>query len=110
MSTGEFAGTLRERVLIERPISTRNAMGLQEPGWEQVCRCLAGVALESVGPESEGQALSAMPKYRVTIRRRDGVSLDQRVSWGGRFLMVRQLLDDPRQKDRIVMRCEEVRG
>jgi head-tail adaptor len=51
-----------------------------------------------------------MPKYRVTIRRRDGVSLDQRVSWGGRFLMVRQLLDDPRQKDRIVMRCEEVRA
>jgi hypothetical protein len=28
----EFAGTLRERVLIERPISVRNAMGLQEPG------------------------------------------------------------------------------
>ena len=106
----EFAGTLRERVVIERPISTRNAMGLQESGWEQVCRCLASVALESVGPESEAQALSAMPKYRVTIRRRDGVSLDQRVNWGGRFLMVRQLLDDPRQKDRIVMRCEEVRA
>lgn len=106
----EFAGTLRERVLIERPISTRNAMGLQEPGWEQVCRCLASVALEGVGPESEAQALSAMPKYRVTIRRRDGISLDQRISWGGRVLMVRQLLDDPRQKDRIVMRCEEVRA
>jgi len=108
--SGEFAGTLSERVLIERPIAVRNAMGLQEPGWELVCRCLAGVALESVGPESEGQALSAMPRYRVTIRRRDGLALDQRVSWSGRKLMVRQLLEDPAAKDRLTMRCEEIRG
>lgn len=108
--SGEFAGTLRERIVIERPVSLRNTMGLQEPGWDEVCRCLAAVALETVGAESEGQALSAMPKYRVTIRQRDGISLDQRVRWNGRSLMVRQLLDDPRTKDRIIMRCEEVRG
>jgi SPP1 family predicted phage head-tail adaptor len=106
----EFAGTLRERVVIERPVSLRNAMGLQEPGWEEVCRCLAAVTLESVGAEAEAQALSSMPKYRVTIRQRDGITLDQRVRWNGRSLMVRQLLDDPRAKDRIAMRCEEVRG
>ena len=106
----EFAGTLRERIVVEQPVSVRNPMGLQEPGWEEVCRCLASIALESVGPESEGQALSAMPKYRVIIRRRDGIALDQRVSWGTRKLMVRQVLDDPRMKDRIAMRCEEVRA
>ena len=108
--SGEFAGTLRERIVIERAISLRNAMGLQEPGWEQVCRCLASVTLESVGPESEGQALNAPARYRVTIRRRDGIGLDQRISWSGRTLMVRQLLDDPRTKDRITMRCDEVRA
>jgi head-tail adaptor len=107
---GEFAGTLRERVLIERPISSRNAMGLQEPGWEKVCSCLASVTLESVGAESEAQALSAMPRFRVTIRQREGIAIDQRITWGGRKLMVRQLLDDPRAKDRITMRCEEVRA
>jgi len=108
--SGEFAGTLRERITIERPVSLRNAMGLQEPGWEEVSRCLAAVVLETVGAESEGQALSSMPRYRVTVRRRDGIALDQRVRWNGRSLMVRQLLDDPRARDRIVMRCEEVRG
>lgn len=108
--SNEFAGTLRERVTIERPVSLRNEMGLQVPGWERVCRCLAGVALDSVGPESEAQALSAMPRYRVTIRMREGIALDQRILWGGRVLMVRQMLDDPRARDRIVMRCEEVRG
>ena len=108
--SGEFAGTLRERIVVERPVSLRNDMGLQQPGWEQVCRCLASVVLESVGAESEAQALSAMPRYRVTVRRRDGIGLDQRVGWNGKYLMVRQLLDDPRAKDRITMRCEEVRG
>jgi head-tail adaptor len=106
----EFTGTLSERILIEQPVSVRNAMGLQEPGWEEVCRCLASVALESVGQESEGQALSAMPKFRVTIRARDGIALDQRISWKDRKFMVRQILDDPRAKDRISMRCEEVRS
>jgi SPP1 family predicted phage head-tail adaptor len=107
--SGEFAGTLRERIVIERGGSTRNAMGLLEPSWDEVCRCLASVAFESVGPETEAQALSAMPRYRVTIRWREGIAIDQRVSWRGRKLMVRQLFDDPRTKDRIVMRCEEVR-
>jgi head-tail adaptor len=106
----EFTGTLRERVLIERPISLRNAMGLQEPGWERVCQCLASVVLDSVGAESEAQALSAMARFKVTIRSREGIALDQRISWNGRKLMVRQMLNDPRAKDRIVMRCEEVRG
>jgi SPP1 family predicted phage head-tail adaptor len=106
----EFAGTLRERIVIQRPVSLRNAMGLQEPGWEDVCRCLAAVTLESVGAESEAQALSSMPRFRVTIRMREGIALDQRVRWNARSLMVRQLLDDPRTKDRLLMRCEEVRG
>jgi head-tail adaptor len=85
-------------------------MGLQEPGWQEVCRCLASVVLANVGQQSEGQALSAMPRYRVTIRARDGIALDQRISWGARRMMVRQMLDDPRTKDRIAMICEEVRS
>lgn len=106
----EFAGTLRERIVIEQPVSVRNAMGLQQPGWEEVCRCLASVALESVGAESEAQALSAMPRYRVTVRRRGGIGVGQRIGWSGRKLTIRQLLDDPQAKDRLTMRCEEVRA
>jgi SPP1 family predicted phage head-tail adaptor len=106
----EFAGTLRERLIVERPVSLRNSMGLQQPGWEEVCRCLAAIALETVGAESEAQALSAMPWYRITIRKRDELGIGQRIRWHGRSFIVRQLLDDPRTKDRIVMRCEEVRA
>lgn len=106
----EFAGTLKERILIERPSNARTAMGLQTAGWETVARCLAGIEPEGVGPEAEGQALSAMPRFRVSIRTRDGIAIDQRITWGKRMLMVRQLVDDPRRRERIVMRCEEVRA
>jgi SPP1 family predicted phage head-tail adaptor len=108
--SGEFAGTLKERILIERPSTERTAMGLQIAGWEKVAECLAAVEPEGVGPEAEAQALSAMPRFRVSIRWREGVDIDQRISWGKRRLMVRQLLSDPRRKERIVMRCEEIRS
>lgn len=106
----EFAGTLRERILIERPTTTRTPTGLQESGWEPVARCLASIQLEGVGPESEAMAFSAMPRLRATIRRRSGIAIDQRIRWGTRTMMIRQLLDDPRYPDRLSMRCEEVRS
>ena len=107
--SGEFAGTLKERILIERPSSERTAMGLSVSGWETVARCLAAIEPEGVGPEAEAQALSAMPRFRVAIRWREGVAIDQRITWGRRILMIRQMADDPRRKERITMRCEEVR-
>lgn len=107
--TAEFAGTLKERILIEKPSSDRTAMGLRTAGWETVARCLAAIEPESVGPEVEAQALSAMPRFRVSIRWREGIAIDQRIQWGKRAFMIRQLIDDPRKKERIVMRCEEVR-
>jgi head-tail adaptor len=51
-----------------------------------------------------------MPRCRVTIRRRDGIAVGQRVRWSGRSFIVNQLLDDPLAKDRITMRCDEVRA
>lgn len=106
----EFAGTLRERIIVEQAVQLRNAMALQQPGWEEIFRCLASITLESVGAESEGQTLSAMPRYRVTIRRRDGVAVGHRIRWKQRSLMVGQLLDEPTARDRLTMRCEEVRA
>ena len=107
--TKEFAGTLNERVLIERPVTSRTAMGLQEDGWERVCRALAAVEPDGTGAEAEGQALSAMPRYRVTMRPRDGLAVGQRVTWRELQLTVRQVLNNPLERDRVVLRCEQVR-
>lgn len=105
----EFAGSLKERIAIERPVDLRTDSGLQQAGWEKVASCLAAIAAEGSGAETEGQALSAMPRFRVTIRRRDGVAVGQRIIWGARKMLVRQRIDDPKLPDRILLRCEEVR-
>ena len=105
----EFAGTLKERVRIERPVALRTASGLQQAGWEEVARCLAEIVPEGAGAEAEAMSLSAMARFRVTIRRRDGISVGQRVTWKDRAMLVRQRIDDPRLPDRIMLRCEEVR-
>lgn len=104
-----FAGTLTEQIALERSSAERNAMGLLQPSWEEFARCRAAIAQEGFGSESEGQTLSAMARYRVTIRRRAGIEVDQRLRWKGRLLMIRQINDDPRFKDRLGLRCEEVR-
>lgn len=105
----EFAGLLRERIVIEALTEERNAIGAQLPSWEVVARCLAAVAPEGAGAEAEGQALSAMPRFKVTIRVRDGIAVGQRLRWSGRLLNIRQRIDDPALPDRIALRCEEVR-
>lgn len=106
----EFAGTLRERIMLERPVAHRSAAGLREGGWEQFASCLAAVTLEGAGAEAEGMTLSAMPRYRVVVRMREDIAIDQRVRWKGRLLMVRQALFDPRLPDRLMLKCEEVRS
>lgn len=109
MNRGEFAGRLRERIVIERRVSERSAIGVQLSGWERVARCLAAIDPEGVGAEREGMALSAMTRFRVTIRWRAGIAVGQRVRWKDRWLTIRQRRDDPRHPDRIELRCEEVR-
>lgn len=105
----EFAGTLRERILVESPVAARTAAGLPAGEWEPVCSCFAAIVPEGAGAEAEAMALSAMTRFRVTIRSRDGISVGQRVNWSGRRLIVRQVIDDPRTRDRLLLRCEEVR-
>lgn len=108
--SAELAGRLNQRILIERPSAVRTDGGLQTSGWELVARCLAAIEPEGAGAETEAMALSAMPRFRMTLRRRDEVAVGQRVSWAGRVLAIRQRLDDPRAPDRMVLRCEETRA
>ena len=75
-----------------------------------VARCLAAVVPEGAGAEAEGQALSAMARFRVIIRVRDGIEVGQRVQWRQRLLNIRQRIDDPGLPDRITLRCEEIRS
>ena len=106
----EFAGSLRERIVIEALDGERTAAGLRVDRWSMVCSCQAAVSVDGSGAEAEAMVLSAMPRFRVTMRRRDGVMVGQRVRWRTSLLMIRQLLADPLLPERMTLRCEEVRA
>lgn len=103
-----LAGTLGERVTFERRGPERDALGSAEGDWAVEATVWAAVVPDGVGAETAGEAASGMPRLRVTIRRR-AVLLEHRLVWRGRRFGVREIVEDPRAPDRIVLRVEEMR-
>jgi head-tail adaptor len=107
--SSEFAGTLRERVVIETRLGDRDnkagATGRYSYDGE------AWAALMPIMPAELASAggLSAMPRWQVTIRKREGVGLRTRLCWRGKYLAVRALVSDPRLPAQLLLTCEEVR-
>jgi SPP1 family predicted phage head-tail adaptor len=109
MPVSEFAGTLNQRIEIWRPSEDRYASGGSTDDFTPILRCWASIAAEGSGALTEAMSVSAMPRFRVTIRMQTEVSVDQQVRWKERRLIIRQLVDDPASPDRLILRCEEQR-
>jgi head-tail adaptor len=107
--TGEFAGALRERVTIERRSDARDALARGTGRW--LYDGAAWVAVTPLVPAdlTVANALSALPRWQVVMRKREGIGVWTRLVWRGRFLAVRGVLSDPRDPARMVMTCEEWR-
>lgn len=112
MTTGTgLSSRLRERVTIQERNVEKNGRGGRRPPegqdpWREVA---AGVAAEVI-PLRGGEALSQSIQrstqfYRVTIRKRPGVTTSHRLLWNGIPLDIRTA---PPSTDRatIVMTCE----
>jgi head-tail adaptor len=105
----EFAGALRERVTIEHRDDARDALARGNGTW-----CYDGAAWVGVTPLVPAElraadALHAIPRWQVVMRKREGITLATRLVWRGRFLAVRAVVSDPRDPARMVMTCEEQR-
>jgi head-tail adaptor len=105
----EFAGTLRERVTIERRLGNRDVLGGASGAY-----AYDGAAWVAVSPLiptdlAAADSLSAMPRWQVTMRKREGIDLKTRLVWRGRFLAVRGVVSDPRNPAQMVLTCEEKR-
>lgn len=105
----EFTGTLRERVTIERRLGNRDA--LAGASGRYAFEGGAWVAISPLIPAdmSAADALSALPRWQVTMRKREGIDLRTRLVWRGRFLGVRGIVSDPRNPAQMVLTCEEAR-
>lgn len=107
MSGAELAGRLVERVTVSRRTGARDAMG-GDAAWVLVGSGWAEVRPEKRAAAFVGEALSALPLWRVTMRA-GGLRIGDRIGWGARSLIVAELTEDPVLPDRVVGIGEEER-
>jgi SPP1 family predicted phage head-tail adaptor len=105
----EFAGALRERISFERRSEERDLLAGARGKWRYDGAAWAAVTPLGIGDEVEADALSALPRWRVTIRKREGIDPASRIIWRGRYLKVRGVESDPREPAQMILSTQEQR-
>jgi head-tail adaptor len=105
----EFAGALRERVAIERRLGDRDVWAGARGRWAYDGAAWVAVSPLMPGEAVSADALSSLPRWRVTMRKREGISATTRLVWRGKFLGVKAVISDPREPAHMVLTCEEQR-
>lgn len=105
----EFSGSLRERVSIERRRAERDVLAGAKRGYDY--DGAAWVAVTPLMPAglTVADALSAQPRWQVTMRKREGIDPATRLVWRGKFLAVKTVVSDPREPAQMLLTCEEMR-
>ncbi len=106
---GEFSGSLRERVTIERRAETRDNARGQNGGWVYDGAAWVGVSPIIPASLTAADTVSALPRWQVVMRKREGIGVGMRLVWRGLFLSVRGVVSDPRDPARMLITTEEMR-
>ena len=105
----EFAGSLRERVAIEQRRGERDVLAGAKRGFTYDGASWAAVSPLVPAGLSVADALSALPRWQVTMRKREGIGPATRLVWRSRFLAVTGVISDPREPAKMIVTCEEMR-
>lgn len=105
----EFAGALRERISFERRSDERDLLAGARGKWRYDGAAWAAVTPFGAGDAVEAGALSSLPRWRVIVRKREGVDPNSRIVWRGRYLRVRSVESDPREPAQMILITEEQR-
>jgi head-tail adaptor len=105
----EFAGALRERIAFERRNDERDLLAGARGKWRYDGAAWAAVTPLGSGDVVEADSLSALPRWRVIVRKREGVDPGSRIVWRGRYLRVRSIESDPREPAQMILTTQEQR-
>jgi head-tail adaptor len=105
----EFAGALRERIAFERRSDARDLLAGARGKWRYDGAAWAAVTPLGSGDVVEADSLSALPRWRVIVRKRDSVDPSSRIVWRGRYLRVRSVESDPREPAQMILTTQEQR-
>jgi head-tail adaptor len=107
--SGEFAGALRERIIIEKRSATRDAGARAHGGYGYDGAAWASVMPLILGDLTQADSLSALPRWRVIMRKREDIGPWSRLVWRRKYLMVRGVVSDPAEPSQMVITADEVR-
>lgn len=98
----EFAGALRETVVIERPVAGRpGTWGGGRPAWAAL------VPVDATQLVDIGERRIGRPRYRLTLRTPTSATVTSRFRWRDRLLVVVRAEPDPRTRDRLTFLVED---
>lgn len=106
--SGEFAGALRERVSIEQRLGNRDVIGGATGRYMYEGAVWAAVSPLIPAGLVSADSLSALPRWQVTMRKRERIDMRTRLVWRTKFLCVRAVISDPRDPSQMILNCEEV--
>jgi head-tail adaptor len=104
-----FAGTLRERVILETRRAGRDGLAGAIGKYDYAGEAWAALIPLVPADLTEAMSISAMPRWQVILRKREGIDPRVRLTWRGKYLAVRSVVSDPREPSQLVLTCEEVR-
>jgi head-tail adaptor len=105
--SGEIAGSLMERVAIERWQGVRDAAGDAVGAWLPLDEVAAAVVPDgSLSAVRVGDAVRSVRRWQVLLRRRDDIDLAVRLRWQGRQLAVLAIEPRGRQREHLLLLCE----
>lgn len=105
---GETAGAMRERGgLLTRSLTPDGAGGAGE-SWTPAGEAWAAVRAVTPGPAVEAEQAAGRARWRVTLRERDGLARDMRLTWRGRTHAVLTLTRDPAMLGLVELMVEEM--
>ena len=105
----EFAGALRERISFERRSDARDLLAGARGKWRYDGAAWAAVTPLAPGEPVSADSLSALPRWRVIVRKRDGLDLGSRIVWRGRYLRVRSVESNPSEPAQMILTTQEQR-
>ncbi len=105
--SGEFAGSLRERVTLETRLGNRDTLAGATGQYAYAGEAWAALSPLISGSLTQADSLRAMPRWKVTMRKREGIDPRVRLIWRGKYLAVRSVISDPQEPAQMVLTCEE---
>ncbi len=110
MSGAEFAGTLAERVCLQRRSGERDDLGGADGAWSAGVTVWAAMAPAAPAAWGQGDRPGASARWRATIRASGADVLPgDRLTWRGTAYAVRSVEADPATPDRLLLTVEEDR-